>query len=47
MNLSARIFVINEGRIVEQGSHEELLAQNGEYAALCQMQFKSKKESVA
>ena len=42
-----RIFVINEGRIVEQGSHEELLALNGEYAALYQMQFKSKKESVA
>lgn len=42
-----RIFVINEGHIVEQGSHEELLALNGEYAALYQMQFKSKKESVA
>lgn len=42
-----RIFVINEGRIVEQGSHDELLAKNGEYAALYQMQFKSKKESVA
>ena len=38
-----KIFVINEGRIVEQGSHEELLAQNGEYAALYQMQFKTKK----
>ena len=38
-----RIFVINEGRIVEQGSHEELLALNGEYAALYQMQFKTKK----
>ena len=42
-----RIFVINEGRIVEQGSHEELRAQNGEYAALYQMQFKSKKENDA
>lgn len=42
-----RIFVINEGRIVEQGSHEELLALNGEYAALYQMQFKTKKENVA
>ncbi len=42
-----RIFVINEGRIVEQGSHDELLAKNGEYAALYQMQFKSKKEIVA
>lgn len=38
-----RIFVINEGRIVEQGSHDELLAKNGEYAALYQMQFKTKK----
>lgn len=38
-----RIFVINEGRIVEQGSHEELLAQHGEYAALYEMQFKTKK----
>ena len=37
-----RIFVINEGRIVEQGSHDELLALNGEYAALYQMQFKKK-----
>ena len=42
-----RIFVINEGRIVEQGSHEELLALNGEYATLYQMQFKSKKEGAA
>ncbi len=42
-----RIFVINEGRIVEQGSHEELIARNGEYAALYQMQFKTKKENVA
>ena len=29
-----RIYVLNHGRIVEQGTHEELLSQQGEY---CQM----------
>ena len=33
------IFVMNEGRLVERGCHEELLAQNGIYAALYRMQF--------
>ena len=42
-----KIFVINEGRIVEQGDHEELLAWKGEYAALYEMQFKTKKENAA
>ncbi|EAT13315.1 lipid A export permease/ATP-binding protein MsbA [Bermanella marisrubri] len=33
------IVVINQGRIVEQGSHEELLARGGAYKNLYEMQF--------
>ena len=40
-----KIFVINEGNIVESGTHEELLKFGGEYAALYEMQFKKKKKS--
>ncbi|NBK97174.1 MAG: ABC transporter ATP-binding protein [Erysipelotrichia bacterium] len=35
-----RIVVLNQEGIVESGNHEELLAQNGEYAKLYQMQFR-------
>jgi subfamily B ATP-binding cassette protein MsbA len=34
------IIVMDEGKIVEQGSHQELLARNGSYAKLHQMQFR-------
>ncbi|MEE8463934.1 MAG: ATP-binding cassette domain-containing protein, partial [Gammaproteobacteria bacterium] len=34
-----RILVLDKGRIVEIGSHRELLAREGHYAALYQMQF--------
>jgi ATP-binding cassette subfamily B protein len=33
------IFVMNEGDIVEQGNHKELLAANGFYASLYNSQF--------
>jgi subfamily B ATP-binding cassette protein MsbA len=34
-----RIIVIGKGRIVEEGNHEDLLARQGEYYKLYQMQF--------
>ena len=36
-----QIVVMHEGAIVEQGTHAQLLAQGGRYAALCAMQFAS------
>ena len=34
-----RIIVMDEGRIIEAGTHSELLARNGQYASLYNMQF--------
>jgi len=35
------IFVVERGRIIERGSHEELLARGGLYAQLYEQQFRS------
>jgi subfamily B ATP-binding cassette protein MsbA/ATP-binding cassette subfamily B protein AbcA/BmrA len=34
-----RVFVLEDGRIVEQGSHAELMALEGRYSDLYQRQF--------
>lgn len=36
---ATRIMVVNEGKIVESGSHDELLASNGIYSTLYNLQF--------
>jgi subfamily B ATP-binding cassette protein MsbA len=42
-----RIVVLADGRIVEQGSHGDLLAQDGAYAQLHRLQFRSDKAPAA
>jgi subfamily B ATP-binding cassette protein MsbA len=34
-----RILVMDGGRVIETGTHEELMARNGQYAVLYRMQF--------
>ena len=41
-----RVFVMDKGEIIEQGSHEELLSQGGRYYKLWQEQLPAVNESV-
>lgn len=38
VHMADRILVLKEGRLIEEGSHDVLLRQNGEYAALYRLQ---------
>jgi len=40
------ILVLDEGRLVESGSHENLLARNGSYAKLIQSQLANGEETL-
>lgn len=33
------LFVIEDGRVIESGTHTQLLALEGRYARLCDLQF--------
>ena len=39
-----RILVLDKGKLVEDGTHEELMKKNGLYAHLYQIQYRSDKE---
>jgi subfamily B ATP-binding cassette protein MsbA len=47
VRLAHRIVVIQEGRIVEQGSHEDLLKHSVVYRRLCELQLIDVKEGMA
>ncbi|MCE3268434.1 MAG: hypothetical protein K0R49_686, partial [Burkholderiales bacterium] len=36
----SRIYVLEQGKIIETGSHQELLNQNGKYTALWNLQLR-------
>lgn len=45
--IADRIYMFSDGRIIESGSHEQLLAQNGEYAKMFRMQAEKYTQQAA
>ncbi|HEV7396975.1 MAG TPA: hypothetical protein VGN86_10730, partial [Pyrinomonadaceae bacterium] len=41
------IFVLEDGKIVQQGTHKELLARGGLYSDLYEIQFRSEERPAA
>jgi len=41
-----QILVVHDGRIVERGTHAELLARGGRYAAICRQQLRPPREGL-
>jgi len=47
VQMADRIYLLDKGRIIEQGSHEELLRQNGRYSFLFRTQAEHYQENPA
>ena len=46
VRVADKILVMDKGQVVDEGTHEELLAQGGIYADLYELQFKTKGETA-
>jgi ATP-binding cassette subfamily B multidrug efflux pump len=47
IQMADKILVLDHGQVVEEGTHQELLAKNGFYKRLYEIQFEKQKKAVA